>query len=52
MFKVDNIIASIIPSGDDCCRFDAGILEEVMQELIKKRLGNVEPRMADIGLGR
>ena len=32
---------------DDCCRFDASILEEVIKEVIEKRLGNAEALMAD-----
>jgi Patatin-like phospholipase len=50
VFQVDRVVAGVIPTGDDKCRFDAGVLEDVMQRLIFNELKDVDARMADPSL--
>jgi Patatin-like phospholipase len=50
VFKVDRVVAGVVPTGDDKCRFDAGVLEDVMQKLIFNELKDVDARMADPSL--
>jgi Patatin-like phospholipase len=50
VFQVDRVVAGVIPTGDDKCRFDAGVLEDVMQKLIFNELKDVDARMADPSL--
>ena len=40
VFKVDQVIAGCIPAGDDRCRFDYTILETVIKQMIRERLGD------------
>jgi len=47
VFKVDNVIAGVVPR-DDRCRFAASVLEEVMKELVKNRLGDMDAQMVDV----
>jgi predicted acylesterase/phospholipase RssA len=47
VFNIDNVIAGTIPTGDDCCRFDASILETVIKNLVKEKLGDENATMAD-----
>jgi predicted acylesterase/phospholipase RssA len=47
VFQIDNIVGGIIPPNDGQCRFDASILEQVMKEIIEKRLDDMEASMAD-----
>jgi predicted acylesterase/phospholipase RssA len=50
VFKVDKVVAGVIPAGDDKCRFDAGVLEDVLQILIKDQLKDANAPMADPSL--
>ena len=52
VFKRDQVVAGIIPTGDDCCRFDAEILETVVKELIEEELKDADAIMADAGEDR
>ena len=47
VFNVDQVIAGNIPTGDDQCRFDATVLENVIKRLIEEKLGNANASMAD-----
>jgi predicted acylesterase/phospholipase RssA len=47
VFDVDQVIAGNIPTGDDQCRFDATVLENVIKRLIEEKLGNANASMAD-----
>ena len=49
VFNVDQVIAGKIPTGDDRCRFDATILEDVIKSLIEEKLGDPNASMADTG---
>ena len=49
VFNVDQVIAGKIPTGDDRCRFDATILENVIKSLIEEKLGDANAIMADNG---
>jgi Patatin-like phospholipase len=40
IFKIDNVLAGKIPTGDDTCRFDYKTLEEKFQDLIEDKLGD------------
>jgi hypothetical protein len=44
---VDQVIAGNIPTGDDQCRFDATILENVIKSLVEERLGDANAIMAE-----
>jgi hypothetical protein len=52
VFKRDQVVAGVIPTGDNCCRFDAEILETVVKELIEEELKNADALMADTREGR
>lgn len=43
-------MAGVVPTGDDQCRFDAGVLEDVMRNLVFNELKDVDARMADPSL--
>ena len=45
VFKVDEVLAGHIPVGDDSCRFDYKILEDVIKKLIQEKLGDEDCRM-------
>jgi Patatin-like phospholipase len=47
VFNIDNVTAGVIPTGDDCCRFDASILESVIKNLVKQKLRDENTTMAD-----
>jgi hypothetical protein len=47
VFNIDNVTAGVIPTGDDCCRFDASILESAFKKLVKEKLGLENATMAD-----
>jgi predicted acylesterase/phospholipase RssA len=47
VFKRDQVLTGVIPTGDDRCRFDAGILESVIQNLVKDKLKDVNAIMAE-----
>jgi Patatin-like phospholipase len=47
VFNIDNVIAGVVPIGDDLCRFDATILEAVVKKLVKEKLGDENAQMAD-----
>ena len=49
VFNVDQVIAGKIPTGDDRCRFDATVLENVIKNLVKEKLGDANAKMADTG---
>ena len=42
-------MAGNIPTGDDRCRFDATVLENVIKQLIEKKLGDPGAYMAELG---
>ena len=52
VFKKDKVVAGVIPTGDDRCRFDAGILETVIKELIEEELKDAGVIMEDIAEDR
>ena len=47
VFDLDKVIAGNIPIGDDQCRFDATVLENVIKHLIEEKLGNTNASIAD-----
>jgi predicted acylesterase/phospholipase RssA len=47
VFDIDNVMAGAIPTGDNCCRFDASILESIIKKLAKEKLGDGNATMAD-----
>ena len=49
VFNVDQVIAGKIPTGDDRCRFDATILENIIKSIIEEKLGDANANMADTG---
>lgn len=49
VFDVDQVIAGNIPPGDDRCRFDATVLENIIKRLIEQKLGDANTSMADTG---
>ena len=42
-------MAGNIPTGDDRCRFDATVLENIIKQLIEEKLGDPNAYMADLG---
>jgi hypothetical protein len=52
VFQKDQVVAGVIPTGDDCCRFDAEILETVIKELVEEKLNDANAAMADTSEGR
>lgn len=52
VFRKDQVVAGVIPTGDDCCRFDAEILETVIKELVEERLNDANAAMADTSESR
>jgi hypothetical protein len=46
VFKLDKVIAGVIPYGDDTCRFDYKDLENAIKGLIKSRLGSEDVTFA------
>lgn len=49
VFNIDQVLAGVIPAGDDRCRFDATVLETVVQNLVEKKLGDKNAKMEDPG---
>ena len=49
VFDVDQVVTGNIPTGDDRCRFDATVLENVIKQLIEAKLGDPNAYMADLG---
>jgi hypothetical protein len=49
VFNIDQVIAGKIPAGDDRCRFDATVLENVIKSLLQEKLGDANASMADMG---
>ena len=47
VFKVDQVLLQKIPVGDDQCRFDYKVLEEVMQIMIEDRLNSKNCSMSE-----
>ena len=45
VFQVDQVLAGHIPTGDNCCRFDYTILENVIKDIVKGKLGQDDFRM-------
>jgi hypothetical protein len=47
VFNFDQILDGIIPDDDDQCRFDHNVLERVLKDIIKQKLGDENTIMAD-----
>ena len=47
VFNIDQVTAGNIPTGDDRCRFDATVLENIIKSLIEEKLGDANASMAD-----
>ena len=47
MFEVDNVLAGVIPVGDDTCRFDYKKLENAIKAVVKDQLQDEDAVMAD-----
>jgi len=47
VFDVDQVMTGNIPTGDDQCRFDATVLENVVKRLIEQKLGDAGALMVD-----
>jgi len=45
VFKTDQVIKGVIPTGDDQCRFDYNILEAVIKEVVKNSLQDENAKM-------
>jgi predicted acylesterase/phospholipase RssA len=49
VFKRDQVMTGVIPTGDNRCRFDVEILQKVIQDLVKAELNDVDATMAEVG---
>jgi hypothetical protein len=49
VFKVDQVILGKVPTGDDQCRFNATVLENVVKGLVQEKLGDADASMAETG---
>jgi Patatin-like phospholipase len=50
VFRIDQVIAGKIPTGDDRCRFDATILQNVIKSVILESLGDENAKLAETSL--
>ena len=46
IFRVDHVLAGIIPVDDDRCRFDYNLLEAETKEMVEERLGDKDHIMS------
>ena len=47
VFEIDNVLAGVIPVGDDKCRFDYKKLENAIKDVVKEKLKDENATMAD-----
>lgn len=47
VFKKDQVVAGVVPVGDDRCRFDSESLQTVIKELVESHLKDFDAVMAD-----
>jgi predicted acylesterase/phospholipase RssA len=48
VFNHDRVIFKVLPTGEEGCRFDASVLEQIIQKLVKDKLGSETATMAEI----
>jgi predicted acylesterase/phospholipase RssA len=47
IFQTDQVVGGVIPVGDDECRFDFDVLETVLKDIVKEKLGDQDAIMED-----
>jgi predicted acylesterase/phospholipase RssA len=47
VFEVDKVLKGIIPVGDNQCRFDFQKLEDAIKDVVQKKSGDANSKMAD-----
>jgi len=45
VFKLDEVIAGVVPVGDDLCRFNYNVLEDCIKNIIREHLGDENCKM-------
>ena len=50
VFREDQVRAGVIPTGDDVCRFNASVLEDVVKSLVEEKLQDENAKMSDVAL--